>query len=94
MPEVLEQYVFDFSFSADGSGATMELNAKTGKTGTKTLVEAEAATLGGLKKQACSLLRNLIASIATLSEVPDDRMLSIQVRRVSLQWRCATDAPR
>ena len=93
MPEVLEQYVFDFSFSADGSGATMELNAKTGKTGTKTLVEA-AATLGGLKKQACSLLRNLIASIATLSEVPDDRMLSIQVRSVSSYLRCATDAPR
>ena len=72
LPEVLEQFEFSFTFSAEG--ATMQANIN-GHASTP----AEVATPAALKKQACAVLRMLVASIATLNPVPDDRTISMHL---------------
>jgi hypothetical protein len=90
VPEVLEQFVFDFEFAADGSGSVgvTSKGSKAGGKGRTALAAGEAVTVGSMKKQACALLRNLIASISTLGTVPEDRVLSIQARCSLRQSSC------
>ena len=81
--EVLEQFVFDFAFSSSGA-ATVAVTTTKGAAGEAAqAASSEAFTLDGLRKQACSILRSLIAAISTLNSVPEERVLSIQVR---LRW--------
>ena len=84
VPEVLEQFVFDFAFSSSGA-ATMVVSTKGRGDADQAALAAsvEAASLSGLRKQACSVLRSLIAAISTLGPMPEEREISIQVR---LRW--------
>jgi hypothetical protein len=84
VPEVLEQFVFDFAFSSSGA-ATMEVSTKArGADGeTELAASVKATSLDNLRKQACNLLRSLIAAISTLGPVPEERELSI---KVCLRW--------
>ena len=78
-PEVLEQFLFDFAFSSNG--ATMKVSTKGRGAAAKAALAAsvEASTLAGLRKQACGILRSLIAAISTLNAVPEERTISVQL---------------
>jgi hypothetical protein len=57
---VLEQFVFEFSFAEDGRGF-MELTSSKGgasaRSAVATAAERDAASMPGLKKQACNMVR-------------------------------------
>jgi hypothetical protein len=71
-PEVLEQFEFSFTFLAEGASMTVQ---RCGGGGGGSA--AELVTPASLKKQACAVLRMLIASMSTLTAVPEDRNLSM-----------------
>ena len=64
VPEVLEQFLFDFSFSSNG--ATMNVSTKSRGAAGKAAIAAsvEASTLAGLRKQACGIVRARACSCA------------------------------
>ena len=59
VPEVLEQFLFEFAFSSNG--ATMEVSTKGRGAAAKAALAAsvEASTIVGLRKQACGIVRAL-----------------------------------
>lgn len=87
VPEILEEFVFEFAYSSSGA-ATITVSRKKGADGEAAqAASVQADSLSGLRLQACSILRSLIAAISTLNPLPEERGLSMNVR---LRWRGAS----
>ena len=56
VPEVLEQFVFDFRFTAEGAGS-MGVSTSNRAGRSVQLTDSDAASVTGLKKQACAMVR-------------------------------------
>jgi len=54
-PEVVEQFVFEFGFTPNGAAMAVSTKGRGAKAAVAASVEA--STLGGLRKQACNLVR-------------------------------------
>ncbi|MEW5297667.1 MAG: hypothetical protein WDW36_000861 [Sanguina aurantia] len=67
--ELLEEYIFNFAYEANGSIVMENASAKTGK-GKRTV---HKNTVSGVRYQVCHMMRMLCQICQTLDKVPDER---------------------